>query len=87
MTARRPAAEPAVPDWRQNFVEELGVVAFDAGVPRATVRVLAWLVVCDPAQQSAPEIQTALHLSAGAVSAATRTLIGIGMLERAAHPL
>jgi DNA-binding transcriptional regulator GbsR (MarR family) len=86
MSARRVVAKPPVPDWRQSFVEELGVLAFDVGIPRATVRVLAWLVVCDPPQQSAPGIQNALHLSAGAVSAATRTLIGIGMLERAAHP-
>lgn len=86
MTARRNAAKPAVPDWRQSFVEDLGVLALDAGVPRATVRVLAWLVVCEPSEQCAPEIQNALHLSAGAVSAATRTLVGTGMLERAAHP-
>jgi DNA-binding transcriptional regulator GbsR (MarR family) len=85
MSARRLTAKPLVPDWRQSFVEELGVLAFDVGIPRATVRVLAWLVVCDPPQQSAPDIQSALQLSAGAVSAATRTLIGIGMLERAAH--
>src|SRR5450631_1714819 len=87
MSARRVTAKPSVvPDWRQSFVEELGVLAFDVGIPRATVRVLAWLVVCDPPPQSAPGIQNALHLSAGAVSAATRTLIGIGMLERAARP-
>jgi DNA-binding transcriptional regulator GbsR (MarR family) len=86
MSARRVTAKPSVvPDWRQTFVEELGVLAFDVGIPRATVRVLAWLVVCDPPEQSAPEIQSALQLSAGAVSAATRTLIGIGMLERAAR--
>jgi DNA-binding transcriptional regulator GbsR (MarR family) len=83
MTARRAGSKG--PDWRQLFVEELGVLAFDVGAPRATVRVLAWLVVCDPPEQSAPEIQSALQLSAGAVSAATRALIGIGMLERVAH--
>ena len=85
MSARRVDPKQR-PDWRQLFVEELGVLAFDVGAPRATVRVLGWLVVCDPPEQSAPEIQSALQLSAGAVSAATRTLIGIGMLERVAHP-
>jgi DNA-binding transcriptional regulator GbsR (MarR family) len=77
---------PAVADWRESFVEELGVLALDMGVPRAMARVLAWMVVCEPPEQSARDIQTALKLSAGAVSAATRVLIGSSMLERVAHP-
>jgi len=43
------------------------------------------MAVCDPPEQSARDIQTALELSAGSVSAATRLLIGGGMLERVAH--
>lgn len=73
-------------DWRAGFVEELGVLARDLGVPRAVVRVLGWMVVCDPPAQSAGEIEAALKLSAGTVSAATRTLVGTGLLERTARP-
>lgn len=72
--------------WSQSFVEELGVLAPDVGIPRAAVRIMAWLVVCDPPEQSAHDIQSALHLSAGAFSTATRTLVTAGTLERVAHP-
>ncbi len=85
MTPRRADTECATSDWRSSFVEEMGLLASELGVPRAMVRVLAWMAVCDPVEQSAKDIQSGLMLSAGAVSAATRTLIGTGMLERVAH--
>jgi len=86
MTARRSGTERAAGDWRSVFVEEMGVLAYELGVPRSMVRVLGWMAVCDPPEQSAKDIQCALMLSAGAVSSATRMLIGTGMLERLAHP-
>ncbi len=39
------------------------------------MRVTAWMMVCDPPEQSAQEIQSGLRLSAAAVSTATRQLI------------
>ncbi len=85
MTARRAATRPAA-SWRERFVEELGLMALDIGTPRAIVRVLGWMVVCEPPEQSAPDIQAGLKLSAGAVSAATRMLTGLGYLDRVAYP-
>ena len=79
-------AAARAPEWREGFVEELGILARDLGVPRAVVRVLGWMVVCDPPTQSAGDIEAALHLSAGSVSAATRTLVDTGLLERVARP-
>jgi len=79
-------AAARAPEWREGFVEELGILARDLGVPRAVVRVLGWMVVCDPPTQSAGDIEVALHLSAGSVSAATRMLVGTGLLERTAVP-
>jgi DNA-binding transcriptional regulator GbsR (MarR family) len=73
-------------DWRQRFVEDLGRIALDLGTPRALVRVLGWMVVCEPAEQSAQSIQRGLGLSAGSVSSATRTLVGLGYLERITYP-
>ncbi len=73
-------------EWRTEFVEELGLLAFEMGTPRAMARVLAWMVVCEPAEQSARAIQVALKLSAGAVSSAVRMLFTLGMLERVAYP-
>ena len=46
------------------------------------MRVIAWMMVCEPPDQSALEIQAGLGLSAAAVSSATRQLIAAGMLER-----
>jgi DNA-binding transcriptional regulator GbsR (MarR family) len=86
MTADRAAAKRPAPGWRERFVEELGLMAFDSGTPRAMVRVLGWMVVCEPPEQSAADIQAGLKLSAGAVSAATRMLTGLGYLERLAYP-
>jgi hypothetical protein len=40
------------------------------------------MMVCEPPEQSAQEIQAGLGLSAAAVSMATRQLISAGMLER-----
>ena len=79
-------AAARAPEWREGFVEELGILARDLGVPRAVVRVLGWMVVCDPPTQSAGDIEVALHLSAGSVSAATRMLVDTGLLERVARP-
>jgi len=71
--------------WRHDFVEELGVLAPEMGIPRATARVLGWMVVCEPPEQTARDMQDALALSAGAVSSATRVLIAGALLERTAH--
>jgi DNA-binding transcriptional regulator GbsR (MarR family) len=76
----------AAPDWRQRFIEELGGLVLDSDTPRAVVRVLGWIVVCDPPEQTAGSIQDALTLSSGSVSAAVRTLVDSGMLERVARP-
>jgi DNA-binding transcriptional regulator GbsR (MarR family) len=73
-------------EWRQRFVEEFGGLILVYGTPRAVMRVLGWMLVSDPPEQTAQEIQEALTLSAGSVSAAVRTLGEVGMLERVARP-
>jgi DNA-binding transcriptional regulator GbsR (MarR family) len=70
------------PEWPSSFVEELGALGPEVGIPRAMMRVTAWMMACDPPEQTAREIQTGLELSAAAVSTATRQLISAGMLER-----
>jgi DNA-binding transcriptional regulator GbsR (MarR family) len=79
------AAEPDI-DWRLRFVEDFGGLVLVYGTPRAVMRVLGWMVVCDPPEQTAQEIQDRLTLSAGSVSSAVRTLGEAGMLERVARP-
>jgi DNA-binding MarR family transcriptional regulator len=73
-------------DWRFRFVEEMGGLILVHGTPRAVMRVLGWMVVCEPAEQTAPEVQEQLELSAGSVSTALRSLSDTGVLERMARP-
>ena len=82
MTPRRSGANASEPGWQNRFVEELGALGPEAGIPPAMMRVTAWLMVCQPPEQSAPQIQAGWRLSAAAVSTATRQLIAAGMLER-----
>jgi DNA-binding transcriptional regulator GbsR (MarR family) len=67
--------------WR--FVDAIGEwAARSYGLPPMTGRVLAWLVVCDPAEQTAAELAEALDTSPGSVSGATRQLVSAHMVDR-----
>jgi DNA-binding transcriptional regulator GbsR (MarR family) len=67
----------------ERFVEELGVLLeLEAGTPRMVGRVLGWLLVCDPPEQSAAEIAERLQASKGSISTATRVLLRLGFIER-----
>lgn len=66
-----------------RFVEEVGVMLeLEAGAPRMVGRVLGWLLVCEPPEQSAAELADSLQASRGSISTATRVLIRMGLLER-----
>jgi hypothetical protein len=82
MSPRRSADNAGAAGWRTTFVDELGALGPDIGLPRAMMRVTAWMMVCEPPEQSARQIQDGVRLSAAAVSTATRQLIAAGMLER-----
>lgn len=90
MDPRRSLAEPAdvTPTGPAlvDFVEELGLVLDTAGLPRAAGRMLAWLMVCDPPEQSAEDLGTALEASTGGVSMTTRLLVQHGFVQRIGRP-
>lgn len=86
MTQHRAKSEPTESNWQETFVEELGALGPEMGLPRATMRITAWMMVCDPPEQSARQIKDGVKLSPAAVSAATRELIAAGMLERVSRP-
>jgi predicted DNA-binding transcriptional regulator len=69
-------------DWRQSFVDEFCERDLVPGMPRASMRVLGWMVVCTPGVQSAQQIMEELRLSAGSVSTAVNALHDNGILER-----
>lgn len=54
----------------------------EAGAPRMVGRVLGWLLVCDPPEQSAAELAEMLQASKGSISTATRLLLRMGLIER-----
>ena len=52
------------------------------GVPRMTARVLSWLLVCDPPEQTAAELAEALEASQGSISGATGQLVRAHLVDR-----
>jgi len=73
-------------DMRQSeersFVEEVGIVFEQTGLPRMAGRILGWLMVSDPPHQSTDQLTEALVASKGSISTSTRLLIQIGLIER-----
>jgi DNA-binding transcriptional regulator GbsR (MarR family) len=72
-------------DWQLEFIDRVGAWADVSGLPPSYVRVFAWLVVCDPPEQSVEELRARLGLSAGAISMATAALGRMGIVERVAR--
>jgi DNA-binding transcriptional regulator GbsR (MarR family) len=69
-----------------QFAEDLALWFEQAGMPRMAGRVLGWLLVCDPAAQTAEDLATALAASRGSISTSTRLLADTGLVERVAVP-
>ena len=70
----------------QNFVEEVGIVFEQTGLPRMAGRILGWLLLSNPPHQSTDELTSALMASKGSISTMTRLLIQIGLIERLSLP-
>lgn len=69
-----------------EFVEKMGVFGIESGMPRSVARVMGFLLVCEPAYQSADEIANELKLSTGAVSNAVNLLQQARLLKRVTFP-
>jgi DNA-binding transcriptional regulator GbsR (MarR family) len=66
-----------------NFIDATGDwVAGSYGLSRMTGRVFAWLLVCDPPEQTAAQLAEALEASKGSISGATNTLVRFRFVER-----
>ncbi|HEY2793771.1 MAG TPA: MarR family transcriptional regulator [Micromonosporaceae bacterium] len=71
-------------DKLRRYTEEIGVWASRQGMPPAYGRLLAWLLICDPPQQTSAELAEALGLSKGFVSSGMRMLERSGLVRRVA---
>lgn len=67
-----------------QFVEDVGLHFESLGLPRMAGRMLGWLLVCDPPQQAAEQLTTALSASSGSISMTARMLTRMGFVERVA---
>ena len=70
----------------KSFVEEVGIVFEQTGLPRMAGRILGRLLIVDPPHQSTDELTTELMASKGSISTMTRLLIGHGFIERLSLP-
>lgn len=69
-----------------RFVEMVGRLWESWGQPRTAGRMLGWLMICDPPEQSSADLGAALDASAGSVSTTTRQLMQVGLLDRVTFP-
>ena len=70
----------------KQFVEEVGVLFEQTGMPRMAGRILGWLLISDSPHQTTGELAEALMASKGSISTMTRLLIRIGLIERISLP-
>jgi DNA-binding transcriptional regulator GbsR (MarR family) len=79
---RKPSADR--PDI-QNWVERVAAAfAQHFGLPPITGRILGWLLICDPPEQSAGEIAAAIGASRASLTSSMR-LLTVGELVRRSH--
>ena len=70
-----------------GVVEEFGLWFERSGLPRMAGRILGWLLVSDPPEQSLPDLAEQLQASTGSVSTDDRACLEqIGLIERASVP-
>jgi len=66
-----------------EFVDAIGDwAARSFGMPRMTGRVLGWLLICDPVEQTAAQLAEVLEASKGSISSATGMLVRLRLVDR-----
>ena len=70
----------------KHFVEEVGILFEQTGLPQMAGRIFGWLLISDPPHQSTAELAEALIASKGSISTTTRLLIQNGLIERVCLP-
>lgn len=70
----------------KRFIEDIGIIFAQSGLPRMAGRILGSLLLSDPPHQSIDELARSLLASKGSISTMTRLLIGTGLIERISLP-
>jgi len=80
-------SEPSSPSEQLRvLVEEYGLLMERLGHSRAEGRLLGWLLLCEPPEQSMMDISRALNISKGGLSVGLRRLVDRGLVERRRKP-
>jgi DNA-binding transcriptional regulator GbsR (MarR family) len=77
------------PDRKEKlkfFFEDVGLLFEQWGMPRMAGRILGWLMVSDPAQQTAAQLAEVLGASKGSISTNIRLLVQSGIIEKVGLP-
>lgn len=69
-------------DEERLFADEVGMVMSGMGLPAAFGKLMGWLLICDPPQQTSTQLAESLGLSKGSVSTGMRALEQLGMVRR-----
>ena len=73
-------------DAERSFVERWSRILATEGLPPVAGRLWAWLLVCEPREQSVDDIADAIGASRGAISGAVRWLEPSGLIHRTRRP-
>ncbi|HLG88009.1 MAG TPA: transcriptional regulator [Alphaproteobacteria bacterium] len=83
MAKARSIDESYVADWIERVAN---FFVLQNGLPAITGRALGWLLICDPAEQSAGDIAAAIGASRASLTTTMRVLITIGFVRRITRP-
>ncbi|WP_228122175.1 GbsR/MarR family transcriptional regulator [Saccharothrix syringae] len=74
-------------DELMRWVERVATFCVEEwGLPPITGRVLGWLMICDPAEQSAGGIADAIRASRASLTSTMRLLTTIGLVRKVRRP-
>lgn len=76
----------AMRDAERSFVERWSRILAAEGLPPVAGRLWAWLLICEPREQSVEDIAEAIGASRGAISGAVRWLEPSGLIQRTRRP-
>ncbi|MEV0385362.1 MarR family transcriptional regulator [Nonomuraea sp. NPDC050643] len=68
-------------DAELEFVDDVAVFFAREGMPLIAGRVIGWLLISDPPEQSAAQLAAVLRVSRSSISSATRLLTPSGLVE------
>jgi DNA-binding transcriptional regulator GbsR (MarR family) len=72
---------------RMDWVERVATFCTDEwGLPPITGRILGWLMICDPREQSAGQIADAIGASRASLTSNMRQLVAAGFVRRRSRP-